>query len=151
MDFLEMIDASKTRAWSRIYQEGFAGQIQRFTEEFRIGGKTCICEVSVDPIRDGDIVTGLSCFARDITLKVINDRRLKAAEMRFRALIENSSDITVVLNGEGQIVYGSPSIEKNFGISPSELTGASFYEFLHPEDIAELAEKFLDLLMYPGK
>jgi PAS domain S-box-containing protein len=151
LDILEMIDAAKPKAWSKLYQEGFEGQTQRFVEEFKIAGKTSFYEISVNPIRDGEMISGLSCFARDITQEVMNDRRLKATEMRFRALIENSSDITVVLNSEGQIIYGSPSIEKNFGITPGEFTGASFYEFIHPEDIGNLAVQFMDLLLNPGK
>lgn len=151
MDILEMIDASKPKAWSRIYQDGFEGESQRFIDEFSIAGKPAFFDISVNPIRDNETISGLSCFARDITEEVMNDRRLKATEIRFRALIENSTDITVVLNGQGEIIYGSPSIEKNFGITIGEYTGASFYEFIDPEDMPELAEKFLDLLMNPGQ
>jgi PAS domain S-box-containing protein len=151
MDILEMIDASKTKAWSKVYQEGFEGKPQRFVAEFSIAGRTAFCDVSVNPIREGETISGLSCFCRDITEEIMNDRRLKASEVRFRALIENSTDITVVLNNEGKIIYGSPSIEKYFGITSGDYTDASFLEFIHPEDMAELTEKFLDLLMNPGK
>lgn len=151
MDILEMIDAAKPKAWNKIYQEGFEGQTLRFIDEFILAGKPAFFEISVNPIRDGEMISGLSCFARDISEEVLNDRRMKATEMRFRAMIENSTDITVVINGEGKIIYGSPSIEKNFGITPGEFTGLSFYEFIHPEDMADLAEKFMDLLLHPGK
>lgn len=150
LDVLEMIDASKTRAWSKVYQGGFDGESQRFVDEFRIAGKPAFYEISVNPIRDGETISGLSCFAQDITAEVTNDRRLKATEIRFRSLIENSTDITVVLDNQGQIIYGSPYIEKNFGITPGEFTGSSFYEFIHPEDMGGLAEKFMELLMNPG-
>jgi PAS domain S-box-containing protein len=151
MDILEMIDASKTKAWSKIYQDGFDGETQRFVDEFSIAGEASFYDISVNPIRDGETISGLSCFARDITQEVMNDRRLKATEIRFRALIENSTDITIVLNSEGKIVYGSPSIEKNFGITIGDYCGVNFQEFVHPEDIPELADKFMDLLMNPGK
>ncbi len=51
MDILEMIDASKTKAWSKVYQEGFEGKPQRFVAEFSIAGRTAFCDVSVNPIR----------------------------------------------------------------------------------------------------
>lgn len=151
LPLLELIDPGKTNTWNKFYQLGFQGEAQRFIEEFSIAGRQAVYEISVNPIRDGAMVSGLSCFARDITEKVLNDRRLKTSEVRFRSLIENSTDITVVIDAVGRIVYGSPSIEKNFGIAPGDFTGTSFYEFIHPEDIGELAAKFVDLLMHPGK
>lgn len=151
MDVLEMIDASKTKAWSKIYQDGFEGEASRFTDEFSIAGRPAIFEISINPIRDGELISGLSCFARDITEDVMNERKRKASEVRFRSLIENTTDITIVLNSEGKIVYGSPSIEKYFGITTGDYCGVEFQQFIHPEDIPELTDKFLDLLMNPGK
>jgi len=69
----------------------------------------------------------------------------------FRALIENSTDILVVANGQGEFVYSSPSIEKYFGISSTEQMGMNVFEFVHPEDISRLAVIFMDVLESPGK
>src|SRR5688572_15863841 len=76
MDILDMIDPAKPKVWTRVYQEGFEGQAQRFVEEFNVSGKTTFYEISVNPIRDGETISGLSCFARDITQEVMNDRLL---------------------------------------------------------------------------
>src|ERR1700754_3914692 len=70
LDILEMIDAAKPKAWRKIYQEGFEGQTQRFIDEFILAGKPAFFEISVNPIRDGETISGLSCFARDITEEV---------------------------------------------------------------------------------
>lgn len=69
----------------------------------------------------------------------------------FRALIENSTDILVVVNGMGEIVYSSPSIEKYFGISSTEQLGKSAFEYIHPDDIPRLAISFMEVLETPGK
>ncbi len=69
----------------------------------------------------------------------------------FRALIENSTDILVVANGQGAIVYSSPSIEKYFGLSSKEHMGKHAFEYVHPEDISRLAISFLEVLENPGK
>src|ERR1700733_9307925 len=72
-------------------------------------------------------------------------------EASFRSLIENSTDIIVVVNGEGRIIYGSPSIEKHFGLSNAEQLGQSAFDYIHPDDIPRLAESFMELLCNPGK
>lgn len=69
----------------------------------------------------------------------------------FRALIENSTDILVVVNGLGEIVYSSPYIEKYFGISSTDQKGINAFEYIHPEDISRLATVFMDVLENPGK
>ncbi|HMH20936.1 MAG TPA: PAS domain S-box protein [Puia sp.] len=72
-------------------------------------------------------------------------------EASFRSLIENSTDILVVVNGEGRIIYSSPSIEKHFGLSNAEQFGQSAFDYIHPDDIPRLAENFMELLENPGK
>lgn len=71
--------------------------------------------------------------------------------MLFRCLIENSTDILVVINGEGDIVYSSPSIEKYFGITLTAGMKKNAFEYIHPDDISRLGVQFLDVLEAPGK
>ncbi|HWK06198.1 MAG TPA: PAS domain S-box protein [Puia sp.] len=69
----------------------------------------------------------------------------------FRSLIENSMEILVVVNGMGEIVYYSPSIEKYFGISSNEQLRTNAFEYIHPDDIPRLAISFMEVLKNPGK
>ena len=69
----------------------------------------------------------------------------------FRTLIENSTDILVLVDGKGEIVYTSPCVEKYFGISNAEQLGKSAFEYIHPDDIPRLAISFMDVLENPGK
>ena len=69
----------------------------------------------------------------------------------FRSLIENSMEILVVVNGMGEIVYYSPSIEKYFGISSNEQLRTNAFEYIHPDDIPRLAISFMEVLENPGK
>ncbi|MBN2123560.1 MAG: PAS domain S-box protein, partial [Deltaproteobacteria bacterium] len=68
---------------------------------------------------------------------------LKQSERHFRSLIENASDIIVIL-GEDRIVrYSSPSVTPILGYEPGEVFGRNAFDLVHPED-QEKATLFLD-------
>ena len=49
---------------------------------------------------------------------------LQRSEEYFRSLIENALDIIAVLDMEGTVRYGSPSIQRVLGYDPQELAAA---------------------------
>jgi PAS domain S-box-containing protein len=55
-------------------------------------------------------------------------------ERYFRALIENSYDIVVLLDTSGKFLYQSPATERVMGYPPAELTGTSVLALIHPDD-----------------
>lgn len=150
LDILGLLDPSKTEEWKNIYQQAFEGSGQRFVSQFLIHGRPRYFEVSINPMYKEGAINGISCFASDITAEINNNRRLQESHTRFRSLIENGTDIIVVIDHTGNIIYGSPSIEKHFGRKLTDLTGENAFDFIYPEDIPELAEKFLDVLNSPG-
>ncbi len=62
------------------------------------------------------------------------EEALRSSETRFRALIQNSSDIIRIMDGDGRIVYDSPSSEKILGYPSGTMTGKSPLDFIHPDD-----------------
>ena len=60
---------------------------------------------------------------------------LRASEEFFREVIENSSDIIIIVDRLGNLKYVSPSIERFLGYHPGELVGKSAFHFIHPSDI----------------
>jgi two-component system, cell cycle sensor histidine kinase and response regulator CckA len=73
----------------------------------------------------------LNGISQDIT-----EQRL--AEDRFRTLIDRSSDMIVVLNGEGRITFWSRSCERQLGFTAQEVLGRRGSELIHPEDWASI-------------
>ncbi len=59
---------------------------------------------------------------------------LKASEEYFRTLIENISDIILVLGVNGLIRYVSQSVERSSGYTPDEMIGKSIFEFVNPDN-----------------
>jgi len=70
------------------------------------------------------------------------EKALKQSEERFRALIENASDIFTILGKDGTIRYESPSITWILGYQPEELVGKNAFDFIHPDDLPALVESF---------
>jgi diguanylate cyclase (GGDEF)-like protein/PAS domain S-box-containing protein len=75
---------------------------------------------------------------------------LEDSERWFRSLIENSTDLVTVVDGNGVITYASPSTVTVLGYSPEERVGTSAFQFLHPDDGAEAETVLNRVLAYPG-
>ena len=60
---------------------------------------------------------------------------LKESETRFRALIENASDIIRILDREGRIVFDTTASEHLLGYPPGFTIGRNPMEFIHPDDL----------------
>ena len=63
---------------------------------------------------------------------------LVASEARFRALVQQSSDVTLIISPEGTITYASPSVVELFGESTTEIEGRALATLIHAEDAASL-------------
>jgi len=56
-------------------------------------------------------------------------------ERRFRAIVQNSSDLITLLGLDLRIVYQSPAVAVVLGGPPNALIGHMLKEFIHPEDV----------------
>ena len=59
---------------------------------------------------------------------------MRLSEDRFRSLIQNSSDATLVIDDEGLCTYVSPAVRELLGFEPSQLVGRRATDFVHPDD-----------------
>jgi diguanylate cyclase (GGDEF)-like protein/PAS domain S-box-containing protein len=64
---------------------------------------------------------------------------LDRSERRFRSLVQNSSDVITVVDGNGTITYQSPSIERVLGRDSDVLVDASYFDLVHLDDHLALA------------
>ena len=65
---------------------------------------------------------------------------MRVSEDRFRSLVQNSSDLTMVL-GAGTITYASEASERLIGYTPEEMVGRPPSDFVHPDDLGWLRER----------
>ncbi len=78
------------------------------------------------------------------------DAALRASERQFRALIENSSDMTVVVDFSGQIVFESASAGRLLGYATGGLLGRNALDLIHPDDAEEVRIRLVDLARAEG-
>jgi diguanylate cyclase (GGDEF)-like protein/PAS domain S-box-containing protein len=76
-------------------------------------------------------------IARQVHARAKMGMQLRDREQRYRLLADNIADIVILLDGEGRILYVSPSVE-SMGYRPYELIGASCFDMVHPEDASSL-------------
>jgi len=75
---------------------------------------------------------------------------LKYNEARFRSLVENSFEVIALVDTRGKVIYTSPSSKNILGYDTTMFLGRPMFEWMHPEDIPLVKEKFLELLQTPG-
>ena len=75
---------------------------------------------------------------------------LQTSEARFRALIENSIDVTAIIDADLRVQYVSPSVTRVLGYAADELTGATSLDFVHPDDAAVIPRLFTRAVSEPG-
>jgi PAS domain S-box-containing protein len=93
----------------------------------------------------------LSGSTLDITDRKQAESALQQSELHFRAMIENSSDIITVLDLDGTIRFESPSFERLLGYAQHEIDGRIAFDFVHPDDLPTVIEKFQRIVLQPGE
>ena len=83
---------------------------------------------------------------------VIMEKKEKAevsmglSEDRFRSLIQNSSDTTMVLDVEGVCTYASPAVTDLLSCSPDEMVGLKPADLVHPDERDRVLDYLRDRL-----
>jgi len=96
-------------------------------------------------------VKGTVANFRDITARVEAENALKQNEYRFRALIENSTDVITVMDTESRVLFASDSIYRVTGYKPEELIGKLSVNFVHPDDLDAIRENMQTVIKNPGR
>jgi PAS domain S-box-containing protein/putative nucleotidyltransferase with HDIG domain len=68
------------------------------------------------------------------------EAELRASEERFRMLVECSSDLILVVDGQAKVTYCSPSVERLTGYRQDEATGMIVDELVDSADLAQIVE-----------
>ena len=117
----------------------------------RLDGGTVDVEVTGVPTVYGG-KPAIQLLARDISERKRAAETLRQSEKRFRSLIQNASDVIVVIGADATVSYVSPSIERIMGYKVEDTVSRSTYGSarVHPDDAARVNGALAELAKTPG-
>ena len=79
------------------------------------------------------------------------DLRRRQNEEHFRALIQNASDVIVVVDEQGLVTYATPSLERALGHLVSGVVGTGVADLMHPADVGDLDDALTHAGLHPER
>ncbi|SDK61931.1 PAS domain S-box-containing protein [Catalinimonas alkaloidigena] len=145
---LEYLMPEWTDGFKKRFQEAARGRYISLEKSVSTPfGSQLWLEVSFLPVYNQHKEITSICFtALDIQDRKNTELALAESEARFRSLVQNSSDITTVLNEEGYVSYTSESTYRYLGYDAMELNEQCWRDLVHPEDRATLDKLFGQIL-----
>jgi len=90
-------------------------------------------------------------LARELESKVTQrTAELARRERHFRSLVQNGSDLILVVGRDTTIAYASPSAGRLLGSPAEGLVGTSLAAVLHPDDVGQLTPMLVAAEARPG-
>ena len=131
-DLSEAIEAEGKDAMAK---EGLALHVH-----LRADGELIFVELESNPIlyneRKARIV-----LANEVTDKIAIQRELLLSERRFRALVQDASDMITIIDKDFNYTYVSPASLRVFGIEPKSVIGSYAFDFIHSDDFDRVLQE----------
>jgi PAS domain S-box-containing protein len=88
---------------------------------------------------------------RDISDRKRIEAAISASEKRLQLLLHAISEIVALLDDKGFIRFISPQVQRVLGLSTTDVSGQSVFDFIHPEDRERAATEFAKTVSQPGE
>jgi len=109
-----------------------------FTNEYSLGGKDHIFDITVYPIEDG-----VSVITKDITERMRAEDALKGSETKYSQLVELAQEGIWTIDVDANTNYANPRMAEMLGYTPEEMMGRHLFSFTD-ERGKEIAQVELD-------
>jgi diguanylate cyclase (GGDEF)-like protein/PAS domain S-box-containing protein len=88
---------------------------------------------------------GLEALSSQVALAIesaelTEDLLRRQSEARFSSLVQNSSDVVMVVDADSTVRYTSPSVARVLGHTASDLEGTKLTALIHPDDGARVLQ-----------
>ena len=88
--------------------------------------------------------------ARDRKPAVVEEEPIDEVGKRYRALIQNTSDIITLIDADGTVHYESTALQRIMGYRPEDQVGTKAFDWVHPDDVEQALNIFAQILSTPG-
>ena len=101
-------------------------------------GHMTLCEIHGDLEFDnsGNPVA-LVAVCRDATESVDKHAIMERMQEWYRCLADQASDIIILYNSEGEVLFASDALQRLLGLAPADIGGGRFVQYVHPDDLHE--------------
>jgi PAS domain S-box-containing protein len=87
----------------------------------------------------------LRLYATEVTAHGRSEEALVRSEERFRSLVYYPSDVIMIIDANGLLLYESPAVERVLGFHPEERIGTTIFSSMHPDDRATVKSRLAAL------
>lgn len=130
--FLDADDVDRVTAYAR---DALAGVVRRFEcRAARRSGLRRTLSVTMTPLRQGRVVVGALCVARDVSDERSRTNAVAEVEARLEQLVEITSDGICSVDEEGNFTSVNAAFERATGRTRDALIGDHFTIFIDPRD-----------------
>lgn len=78
----------------------------------------------------------------DVTERLKTEKENELNEQRFKALVQDGSELISILDTDGVFTYISPNVQTNYGINPDDYIGLNAFDQLHPDEKEIFKQEF---------
>jgi len=107
-----------------------------------------VYEMIAKPIFKGNQLEYVLGIVRDISEEYLAKKELKKSEIKYRSLVEESTEIIFSITANLELSYVSPNIKQFLGYETYEFTGGDFTDYIHPEDAQVLQDSSSNSIKY---
>jgi PAS domain S-box-containing protein len=130
--FLDADDVDRVTAYAR---DALAGVIRRFEcRAARRSGLRRVLSVTMTPLRQGRVIVGALCVARDVSDERSRSNAVAEVEARLEQLVEITSDGICSVDEEGNFTSVNAAFERATGRTRDAVIGDHFTIFIDPRD-----------------
>lgn len=145
-----IIDLSDPRLPALLDERKKTGHARGEITFTRKDGTKFECELSSVVFTDSEGKERTSMVIRDLTEQKQAEQEIVRMAKHYQALIEKAPDGIVLINGEGDFKFLSPSARKMFGYLNTDEIMRNPGKFTHPDDLANVSSVFYNIKQDPS-
>ncbi len=133
-----VVDEHRSRFAENARTSESGGEISRYEIDLKTkSGRRLSVMMRGTSIAYGNEPAFLSVI-KDITPRRQAEKALRESESRLRQITNNMQDMVWMMDDEANYLYVSPSFKNILGHKQADLLGSSVFEFIHPDDVAQV-------------